>query len=552
MSGELNQKKTQGSFWQHIQGKLVLLLLVLLVPILIFQAYSYHEKYQTRLREELHSNLELARAVAKTFEAFVQDVFHQELAIGLAITSFPPPTPERINQILAENQSEQAAVVAFAWVSPEGVLVSAGRPDFVGTDISDRKYFQDIAAGRSMMVTDLVVSKSTGKPAFAIVRAIRNEQGQLLGMVLASIDPDRLDKTLGIVRSEGGGFALVDNSGVMVCRFPAIKVTWEERNWLQQFPQFEAALRGEEAAAVVYAPFEKKNRLVGFTPVPSIGWAVSAGRSEELAMAPVISTLLPNAILFIIITLVAFGLALALSRLISTPVKRLRNHALAIGLGETPDPADASGPVELRDLANSFNSMERELRLREKTLREQWEWLRVTLTSIGDAVIATDTKGRITFMNPVGASLTGWKIEEAQDQPVQQVFRIIDEEKREPAEDIVSRVLRDGSTIELANHTALIARDGREIPIEDSAAPIRDGSGAIVGVVLVFHDVTEKRRARDALMESERSYRSLFENMLNGFAYCRMLFQDDRPVDFEYVSVNEAFENLTGLRNVIG
>ena len=134
----------------------------------------------------------------------------------------------------------------------------------------------------------------------------------------------------------------------------------------------------------------------------------------------------------------------------------------------------------------------------EEELRRQREWLRVTLTSIGDAVMTTDASGRITFLNPVAQALTGWGPEETTGQPVENIFRIINEQNREPAEDIVRRVLRDGSVVTLSNHTALITREGELIPIEDSAAPIKDDAGNISGVVLVFHDVTEKRRAQEA------------------------------------------------------
>ncbi len=188
----------------------------------------------------------------------------------------------------------------------------------------------------------------------------------------------------------------------------------------------------------------------------------------------------------------------------------------------------------------------------EEELRRNREWLRVTLSSIGDAVIATDGSGMVTFLNPVAEKLTGRQLGEAAGQPIQNVFRIINELSREPAENIVKRVLSKGRTVNLANHTSLIALDGREIPIEDSAAPIKDREGNVIGVVLVFHDVTEKRRTEQALVESERHYRSLFENMLNGFAYCRMIFEGDVPKDFIYLEVNEAFETLTGLTNVAG
>jgi PAS domain S-box-containing protein len=127
-------------------------------------------------------------------------------------------------------------------------------------------------------------------------------------------------------------------------------------------------------------------------------------------------------------------------------------------------------------------------------LYEQRELFRTTLASIGDAVITTDTQGQVTFLNGVARSLTGWTPEQAVGQPLLCVFNIVNEETRQPAQDPASRSLRDGTVVGLANHTVLISRDGTERPIDDSAAPIRSESGQIAGVVLVFRDVTERRR----------------------------------------------------------
>ncbi len=159
-------------------------------------------------------------------------------------------------------------------------------------------------------------------------------------------------------------------------------------------------------------------------------------------------------------------------------------------------------PFEERELATQI-----ELALykhqTDRQLREQREWLRVTLTSIGDAVIATDGAGRITFVNPVAESLTGWKAEEAMGRPVASVFRIVDEWSGQPLEEPVACVLREGCVVALANHAALVTKDGRTVPVEDSAAPILDAAGQVIGAVLVFHDVTEKRRSLEALQQSE-------------------------------------------------
>ena len=124
-------------------------------------------------------------------------------------------------------------------------------------------------------------------------------------------------------------------------------------------------------------------------------------------------------------------------------------------------------PFEQRDLATQIE-MALYRHQADRQLRQQREWLRVTLTSIGDAVIATDAQGRVTFVNPVAESLTGWKAAEAAGQPVQCVFHIVNEQTGEPLEEPVARVLREGRAVELANHAAVVTKDGRTIPIEDS------------------------------------------------------------------------------------
>lgn len=148
----------------------------------------------------------------------------------------------------------------------------------------------------------------------------------------------------------------------------------------------------------------------------------------------------------------------------------------------------------------------------EAEVVQEREWLRVTLSSIGDAVITTDTEARVTFLNPVAETLTGWTNAEARGKPLTAVFRIVNELTRVEAVNPVARVLAEGTVIGLANHTALIDRNGKETAIEDSAAPIRDATGAIVGTVMVFHDVDARRKAEQALQRSERLLADFFAN----------------------------------------
>ncbi len=145
--------------------------------------------------------------------------------------------------------------------------------------------------------------------------------------------------------------------------------------------------------------------------------------------------------------------------------------------------------------------------LREKYSQElqvREEWFRVTLTSIGDAVIATDKEGAVTFLNPIAESLTGIDLAHARGKTIVEVFPIINEVTHQPAENPVKKVLEAGHAVELANHTSLLRKDGAQIPIEDSAAPIRGANGELLGVVLVFRDVTNERKTQEAMRRTER------------------------------------------------
>lgn len=131
----------------------------------------------------------------------------------------------------------------------------------------------------------------------------------------------------------------------------------------------------------------------------------------------------------------------------------------------------------------------------QREIAEQRERLRITLQSIGDAVLTTDADGRVSYLNPVAEKLTGWTAAEAYGQPMGNVFRIINEQTRQEVENPAERVLREGEVVGLANHTLLISRHGLERPIDDSAAPIRVDNGPVLGVVLIFRDATLQREA---------------------------------------------------------
>lgn len=169
-------------------------------------------------------------------------------------------------------------------------------------------------------------------------------------------------------------------------------------------------------------------------------------------------------------------------------------------------------PFTLRELEYAIELAISRARMQQK-LHDNEAWVTTTLKSIGDAVITTDIDGQINFMNQVAEQLTGWKLDDALGHDLGEVFRIVNEFTGESVENPVTKVLREGVVQELANHTILISKTGKRIPIDDSGAPIKDKQGSVSGVVLIFRDITEQRKAKNAL-EFEKT---LIDAMLNYF-----------------------------------
>jgi PAS domain S-box-containing protein len=216
--------------------------------------------------------------------------------------------------------------------------------------------------------------------------------------------------------------------------------------------------------------------------------------------------------------LVGVILSLQIANFLAKPFRNLTKESQEIAAGQLDKKVAEQGFYEQAALARSFNRMSLAIKEKVVALQESEENLRTTLDSIGDAVIATDTTGNITGINPVAEKLTGWTAIEAKGQSLTRVFNIVNDRTKEPASDPANKALESGQVVNLANDTLLISKDGTEYHIADSAAPIRDDNGNLAGVVLVFRDVTAEYEMRDALQESEEQYRSFVQNF-RGIAY---------------------------------
>ena len=188
----------------------------------------------------------------------------------------------------------------------------------------------------------------------------------------------------------------------------------------------------------------------------------------------------------------------------------------------------SSATIDLTDMKRA------EIALQES--EQRWS---TTLSSIGDAVIATDTSGKTTFMNHMAEELTGWTLSEGSQKPVKEVFNIVNEQTRLEVENPIAKVLREGIVVGLANHTVLIRKDGSEIPIDDSGAPIKDKDGKTTGVVLIFRDISERKKAEESLTKKQDELQTIIDSSQG------LIFYKD--CENRFIRVNKAFAKIMGL-----
>jgi PAS domain S-box-containing protein len=281
---------------------------------------------------------------------------------------------------------------------------------------------------------------------------------------------------------------------------------------------------------ISYLQSAPRNVSVRIDPAFQSRWSSMAVQSQALAFdSSQLSRSLDsqahqinNTNILLVVSLVsAFGAFLATIYLIVfrrmlKSVTELQNGINTIGSGNLDYKIKTEGQNEITELSHAFNQMTTNLKTvtaskteleaeivgrkqAEIALRVNEQRWATTLGSIGDAVIATDLSGKITFMNGVAERLTGWTIIEVLKSPVTEVFNIINEQTRKEAENPVSRVLEKGLVVGLANHTVLIRKDGTEVAIDDSGAPIKDKDGNVTGVVLVFRDITERKKNEEKI-----------------------------------------------------
>ena len=539
---------------------MVLILFTAFVPPILVTAWFAFDSYSTKLNSALELELQ---ANTSRRNQILSEVYRLETVLlnksdplsFLVEDELTAKALKRVNYFLQQIRGREKTIHGVMLLTPESDVIAVVAPDLdiANDELLSLETLKSVA--ESWGVVDVfeqpeVIIPARGKTYVglpelyrdAIIFTISVPIGKPAKAVLiAQVDFNALwNNRAGRLPTDAGiRDYLVDSRGALVTDIAGSD--YKPGALLTHLEIVRSAIAGKERSKDKSYTGVLKQQVYGtVTNLPTLNWSLVSEVNALAITQPILSSL-QKILLFILPGMVFFAwFVLYLSNKTLKPIQQVNSAIKKVTLGQYQFNLGLSGVRELDEMSVGFNKMAEARRCAEIELQKREQNLLITLNSIGDAVITTDANGCVTRMNPVAEQLTGWSIQDAYGQTVKSIFSIINATTREAIQNPVEKVLSTGETVYLSNHTTLVAKDGSEYQIADSAAPICDEGGSILGMVLVFNDVTEQYHLREEARLIQRTTQDLF----NGMQTMAVVLN----VDGEVVFTNSGALEVLGLK----
>jgi len=538
-----------------IGAKLMLGTAFIVIGVVVLISIAVYRISRSILEEKIISHLEtVTQSRAAHIQTFLRE--HKEAVEMVAnssslvegmrgLSAAAEDRPALLNDLNAQllgflDPHEEMLEVFLLDIS--GHIAASTNSGNIGLNRSADAYFTGAKDGP--FIKDAYRSKTAGKDNLTFSAPVTDRaSGEFLGVLVLRHNLTPLNKIMTNPTGLGktGETYLINKHGFMITpsRFRSdtfLKQKVDTKNARECLEHQRGKDHREHPESIkhevtVFPDYRNKRVLGAHAYIPEMGWGLLAEMNEDEAFAPITRLRWAIVVLASLSVMASLLTARFFARRISRPIGELCAGVERIGAGELSYRMDIRTGDEIEELASGFNRMSARLsesyatlenRVTERTreMKLEKERLRITIASIGDGVISVDSEARVTLINDVAQKLTGYSAEDAIGRPLTEIFAIINEDSRRSVPDPVAKVLREGRIVGLANHTILIAADGTEYAIADSAAPICDENGDCVGVVLVFRDVTvermRQREIRRLAMIAEQAAEGIAQASLDG------------------------------------
>ncbi|MGA9521831.1 MAG: cache domain-containing protein [Myxococcaceae bacterium] len=505
-----------------LRAKVLAAFALVLLPVLALLLYGFRANLTRRRDTVLDDQFQTAKAVALR----VEQEFDSAIGFGSAVANAPVVEsldPERIDPHLRDllrRYPEYDSIAVFnargenrGWANLSGVPENR-------VNVSDRPSFREAMATNSPVISDVLRSRTTGAVVVSAVVPIRDRGGRPIGGVVVTAQTSRLAKQYEEAQIRSGqALFLISPAGRIAFHTGRPNLSFEESDAFFGFEPVQAALSGSAVKVESFtSPLLGDDQLGAFVPTPRHRWAVAATMPRKVALAPVREDFRHQLFLFALILLFSAGLAVALERYTSAPIRRLEDAARALGRGDLGRRVDIQSGDELERLGRSFNEMAAQLQRRSEAIarlgaesQQRAQELSAVFESITDMVVISDPDGKIVEANPAALRLMGaTSVEDLGDDIAGFHARYLPRtaDGRPLRQEELPSIQAARGEIVAGQEMLLRTGEGRDVLVSASGSPVPDPSGRIALAVLVARDVTEeKQRAREdeALVEIGRA-----------------------------------------------